>query len=426
MALGFTFTDDPLVPRTTTAKVVQLPELRSDIDTVRARLGLEPVSWTDPTLIAHVTPIKRMHVIDFRPALDAAYQKAGKPLPAYTDATIVVAQNVVKANHLNDVRGVFRTLFTPTITGPLHAGSRTVSGTGIPGSSVQLFVNGVARWAPSIVNALGQWTVANLTHALGENDVVTAQETTYPACPNPLPASGMTAPCQFPDSWVLAWTRVTYDDPRIPIPNATFFGFVINITVRPGLTTGVGTIGVRALFHASTEPSWSPDGTQLIVTGTNYATTLQFLLGSTTWVQTLTSEFEFVPVVGTIVGCLHITPNVTGAACVVPLPSVLQLVDAGTGARDGTITSPFAGIPGVRIRLVYRRYCFRVQRDPVLGAAAAGHCRHGSEWRECSAASHPTLSEHSAARCQTGPLESRRRAHRAHADHRELGADPHR
>src|SRR5437867_6966459 len=145
VSLGLTFSDDPLVPRTTTAKVVQLPELRSDIDTVRARLGLEPVSWTDPTLIAHVAPIKRMHVIDFRPALDAAYQKAGKPLPAYTDATIVVAQNVVKANHLNDVRGVFRTLFTPTITGPLHAGSRTVSGTGIPGSSVQLFVNGVAR-----------------------------------------------------------------------------------------------------------------------------------------------------------------------------------------------------------------------------------------------------------------------------------------
>ena len=118
-----------------------------------------------------------MHVIDFRAALDEAYQKAGKPLPTYSDATIVVGQTVIKVSHLNDVRGVFRALFTPTISGPLNAGSRTVSGTGIPGSSVQLFVNGVARGAPVNVNALGQWTLSNLTPALAENDVVTAQET---------------------------------------------------------------------------------------------------------------------------------------------------------------------------------------------------------------------------------------------------------
>src|SRR2546425_4534965 len=168
-ALGLTFTDDPLVPRTTTVKVVQITELRSDIDTVRTRLGLDAFSWTDPALIAHVTPIKRMHVIDIRAALDEAYQKAGKPLPTYNDATIVVGQTVVKASHLNDVRGVFRVLFAPTITGPLNAGSRTVGGTGIPGSSIQLFVKGVARGAPVVVNALGEWTVSNLTPALAEN-----------------------------------------------------------------------------------------------------------------------------------------------------------------------------------------------------------------------------------------------------------------
>src|SRR2546428_10907971 len=115
--------------------------------------------------------------IDFRAALDEAYQRAGKPVPTYGDATIVVGQTVVKASHLNDVRGVFRVLFAPTITGPLNAGSRTVGGTGIPGSSVQLFVKGVAGGAPVVVNALGEWTVSNLTPALAENDVVTAQET---------------------------------------------------------------------------------------------------------------------------------------------------------------------------------------------------------------------------------------------------------
>jgi len=48
LAFGLTFTDDPLVPRTTTVKVVQITELRSDIDTVRTRLGLDAFSWTDP------------------------------------------------------------------------------------------------------------------------------------------------------------------------------------------------------------------------------------------------------------------------------------------------------------------------------------------------------------------------------------------
>src|SRR5437016_5294943 len=37
----------------------------------------------------------------------------------------------------------------------------------------------------------------------------------------------------------------------------------------------------------------------------------------------------------------HITPDVTVVACIVPFPTVLQLVDAVTGARDGTISPPF-------------------------------------------------------------------------------------
>ena len=78
LAFGLTFTDDPLVPRITTVKVVQITELRSDIDTVRTRLGLDAFSWTDPTLVAHVTPINRMHVIDFRTALDEGVSEGRK------------------------------------------------------------------------------------------------------------------------------------------------------------------------------------------------------------------------------------------------------------------------------------------------------------------------------------------------------------
>jgi len=65
----------------------------------------------------------------------------------------------------------------PTITSQLGAGATSVSGTGVPGASVQIFVNGVARGAPVTVNAQGQWTISNLSQPLTQNDSVTAQET---------------------------------------------------------------------------------------------------------------------------------------------------------------------------------------------------------------------------------------------------------
>src|SRR2546426_828887 len=175
LALGLAFTNDPLVPGLpiTTADVT---ELRTTVDTIRQQLGLAPYPWTDPVLSSQ-SPLKRAHVVDLRTALDEIAQASGQPHPSFTDATIVVGETVVKAAHLNDARSALRALFNPTISGPLVAGSQTVSGTGIPGAIVQVFVNGVPRGAPVIVNAQGRWVASNLTPPLAQGDNVTAQET---------------------------------------------------------------------------------------------------------------------------------------------------------------------------------------------------------------------------------------------------------
>jgi len=176
LALGFAFASDPLVPGLTIT-TVHITELRTVIDTIRQQLGLAPYPWTDPVLSSQSPLIKRAHVVDLRTALDEIAQTSGKPRPSFTDATIVVGQTVVKAAHLNDARSALRALFNPTISGPLVAGSQTVSGTGIPGAIVQVFVNGVPPGAPAVVNAQGRWVASNLTPPLAQGDNVTAQET---------------------------------------------------------------------------------------------------------------------------------------------------------------------------------------------------------------------------------------------------------
>src|SRR3989441_7054166 len=174
VALGLAFTNDPLVPGLTIT-TAHVTELRATVDTIRQQLGLAPYPWTDPVLSSQSPLIKRAHVVDLRTALDEIAQTSGQPRPSFTDATIVVGQTVVKAAHLNDARRAVRALFNPTISGPLVAGSQTVSGTGIPGAIVQVFVNGVPRGAPVVVNAQGRWVASNLTPPLAQGDNVAAQ-----------------------------------------------------------------------------------------------------------------------------------------------------------------------------------------------------------------------------------------------------------
>ena len=285
-----------------------------------------------------------MHVIDIRAALDEAYQKAGKPLPTYSDATIVVGQTVVKVSHLNDVRGVFRALFTPTISGPLNAGSRTVSGTGIPGSSVQLFVNRVARGAPVIVNALGQWTLSNLTPALAENDVVTAQETLSGLSSD---ASGgvVVGP-------ILTQIAFVHADGNTcpPLANCALNLRLLD-PLKPAHQTPITTFPTGTLTEP---PVWSKDFFRLaFASSLNGANSLEPLLSvfaidpAGTNLAQLTGNGVLVPFpgpIGTVTG--HIVPAPAHSPVVLPrgtfpaCPNPLQGLSAPCQLADGTYYVP--------------------------------------------------------------------------------------
>lgn len=171
VATSQTFTDETLIADFTSVKAVHFLELRSDVNALRVQVGLGPASWTDLTLVPQSTVVRTTDVIELRKALDELSLATGKSSPSYTDGTLVAGQTVIKAKQLQDLRGALRTIFTPGIR---FANSTAVSGTGIPGATVQVFVNGVAQGTPATVNALGNWTVMNLT--LTQNDTVTAQE----------------------------------------------------------------------------------------------------------------------------------------------------------------------------------------------------------------------------------------------------------
>ncbi len=101
---SFTFTDNPLTPRTTIIRAVHLMELRASIDLTRLQRGLTTFAWTDPTLTPGSTPVKAAHLTELRTALDQAYQAAGRISPTYTDPVPQPGIAVIKATHLNEVR----------------------------------------------------------------------------------------------------------------------------------------------------------------------------------------------------------------------------------------------------------------------------------------------------------------------------------
>lgn len=99
-----TFTDAVLAAGSTSIRAVHVSELRSVIDTLRARNSLAPFQWTDAPLTDAVSSIKATHVTELRAALTAAYQAAGATPPAYTDPTLTAGSSRVKAAHISELR----------------------------------------------------------------------------------------------------------------------------------------------------------------------------------------------------------------------------------------------------------------------------------------------------------------------------------
>ena len=98
------FIDDPLVPGATPVKAVHFTELRTRIDALRMRAGLQRFAWTDPVLAAGVTPVRLVHLLELRSALAAAYEAVGRSAPSYTDAAPAVGRTLIRTIHLMELR----------------------------------------------------------------------------------------------------------------------------------------------------------------------------------------------------------------------------------------------------------------------------------------------------------------------------------
>lgn len=95
-----TFSDEPVVARGTAVRSIHFTELRSAIDSLRARYGLEAVKWTDAPLVPGVTTIKRVHLTELRAALDDVYVRAGRTPPAWADTSFTL----IRADHIAELR----------------------------------------------------------------------------------------------------------------------------------------------------------------------------------------------------------------------------------------------------------------------------------------------------------------------------------
>jgi len=89
------YTDDPIIPKSTVVKARHIQELRDRIDAQRIRCGRSAFSWTDPTVTPGATVIKAVHVAQMRTALNEAYTGCGiSPLPSYTNSTLTIVYAV--------------------------------------------------------------------------------------------------------------------------------------------------------------------------------------------------------------------------------------------------------------------------------------------------------------------------------------------
>jgi hypothetical protein len=154
--------------------------LRSTVDAVRRLFRLAAFSWTDPQLRPGVTPVAQRHLLELRTALDEACRVAGLTPPAYADA-IVARSTLVRAGHFNEVRAAARALLSalpppPGITSLIGPGARTVSGSGRPGATVAVYIDGIRGGDAVVVDGQGRWSVV-LTLRLAAGQTVVAQET---------------------------------------------------------------------------------------------------------------------------------------------------------------------------------------------------------------------------------------------------------
>lgn len=87
MATTVALTDDPLVSTVTTIKAVHITQLRSAVNSVRAKAGLSAATFTDSNLSG--LTVQRIHVKELRDALDPARVILGLSPISYTNSLAV-------------------------------------------------------------------------------------------------------------------------------------------------------------------------------------------------------------------------------------------------------------------------------------------------------------------------------------------------
>ncbi len=105
-----TFTDDPLVPRSTPVKAAHITELRQAVNTLRARYMLAAATWTDQTLTVGSSAIRAVHIVELRTALSVAYQAAGRTPPSYTRSALT-AGTTITSTDISELRAAVLALW---------------------------------------------------------------------------------------------------------------------------------------------------------------------------------------------------------------------------------------------------------------------------------------------------------------------------
>jgi len=100
------FTDNPLVARTTIVKGVHLTELRNAVKLAASLVGQTPTFTDDP--LPAGTPIKTVHITELRTALTNAFTALHLRVPTFTDPTLTPQTTSVKAVHLQELRNAMQ------------------------------------------------------------------------------------------------------------------------------------------------------------------------------------------------------------------------------------------------------------------------------------------------------------------------------
>jgi parallel beta helix pectate lyase-like protein/List-Bact-rpt repeat protein len=98
------FTDSTLTRFASVIRAIHVTELRSAIDTLRARQGLAAFGWTDSAIAANATVVMRTHLAEMRSALAAVSAARGLAAPTWTDATITPNATPIRAVHIAELR----------------------------------------------------------------------------------------------------------------------------------------------------------------------------------------------------------------------------------------------------------------------------------------------------------------------------------